>query len=75
MEVTGAKIDRSEFAKAFIQQMNSVLRLKDPTLPDRVTMMLTEEVKSLIAEELDNEVLQHKIYPTYANHFTLEELK
>lgn len=75
MEVTGAQIDRSEFAKAFIQQMNSVLRAKDPTLPDRVTMIVTEEVNSLIAEELDNEVLQHKIYPIYANHFALEELK
>ena len=75
MEVTGAQIDRSEFSKAFIQQMISVLRAKDPTLPDRVTTIVTEEVNSLVAEELDNEVLQHKIYPIYANLFTLEELE
>lgn len=75
MEVTGAQTDRSEFSKAFIQQMISVLRAKDPTLPDRVTTIVTEEVNSLVAEELDNEVLQHKIYPIYANLFTLEELE
>ena len=75
MEVTGAQIDRSEFSKAFIQQMISVLRAKDPTLPDRVTTIVTEEVHALVAKELDDEVLQRKIYPIYANHFTLDELK
>jgi len=75
MEVTGAQIDRSEFSKAFIQQMISVLRAKDPTLPDRITTIVTEEVHALVAKELDDEVLQHKIYPIYANHFTLDELK
>jgi hypothetical protein len=75
IEVTGEQIDRSEFSKAFIQQMLSVLRAKAPTLPDRVTTIVTEEATSQAAEELDNEVLQHKIYPIYANYFTLEELE
>lgn len=75
MEVTGAQINRSEFANAFIQQMLSVLRAKDPTLPHKVTTIVTEEVNSLVAEELDNEVLHLKIYPIYANYFTLGELK
>ncbi len=74
MQITGAEINSDQFADAFTQQMLSVLKANNADVSELASQIVTEEIKVLVEEELQNESLQEQIYPIYARYFTLEEL-
>lgn len=75
MEITGAQANQRDLTHNFAQQLISVLEANGLTMTADVQDMIREEVDIFILEQLDNEVLQQKMYRVYARYFTLEELQ
>ncbi len=73
--VTGAATNSEQYARAFSQQLVSVLRISNPQLPDSAIQIVNEEVGQSVKEAFNEESLQQEIYPIYAKYFTLEELE
>lgn len=72
--VTGAATNSDQYARAFSQQLVSVLRMSNPQLSAAAIEIVNEEVRLSVREAFNEESLQQEIYPIYANYFTLEEL-
>jgi len=75
IDVTRARVNSAAFASAFSQQMLVALRAGNPGLSDRAIAIVQQEVNQVVEEEMQQESLQALIYPVYARHFTLDELK
>ena len=75
MSVTGATSNSDQFAKAFSQQLVSVLRLSNPEISTNTINIVNEEVDRIVNEEFAAESLQRQIYPIYAEYFTLGEIQ
>ncbi len=75
MAVTGAQANQRELADNFTQQMISVLRANEAILTEHAISIIGNEVTAVVKEQLDDEVLQEKMYRIYAQYFTLEELE
>lgn len=75
LEVTGAVANSNQFSQAFSQQMIGMLKATNPGISEQALVIVSEEVQATVEEELARETLQRRIYPIYASHFTLEELK
>lgn len=72
--VTGAATNSEQYARAFSQQLVSVLRMSNPQLSAAAIEIVNEEVGRSVREAFSEESLQQEIYPIYAHYFTLEEL-
>jgi len=75
MQITGAATNAAQFSRLFTGQILSVIRSGNPDIPEKAVMIVNEEVNAMVDRELEKESLQREIYPIYAEHFTLEELK
>lgn len=75
MEITGAQANQKELSRTFAQQLISVLRANGAVLTDEAVAVIRREVETVVAEQLADERLQHKMYRIYARYFTLEELE
>lgn len=75
LQVTGAEANQEQLTSTFTQQLVSVLRASNTTLPPDAVQMITDEVALVVAEQLRSEVLQIKMYRIYARYFTLEEIQ
>lgn len=75
LEITGAGISREEWTRTFTQQLVSVLQANNARLPERAVGYIEEEVDAVVAEQLQQEILQRKMYRIYARYFTLEEIQ
>jgi hypothetical protein len=75
LEVTGAKADQAELSRTFTQQMVSVLQANNAVLSDEALKIIAEEVETVVAEQLHQEILQRKMYSIYARYFTIDEIQ
>ena len=75
IEATGAATNSEQYARAFSQQLISVLKISNPNLSQRAINIVREEVNSTVVAAFQNESLQKEIYPIYAKYFTIEELE
>ncbi|MFT7306794.1 MAG: hypothetical protein ACI9P7_002062, partial [Candidatus Azotimanducaceae bacterium] len=73
--VTGAATNSEQYARAFSQQLVSVLRISNPQLSNTAIQIVNDEVGFSVREAFSEESLQREIYPIYARYFTLEELQ
>lgn len=73
--VTGAATNSEQYARAFSQQLVSVLRISNPQLSNTAIQIVNDEVGVSVREAFSKESLQREIYPIYARYFTLEELQ
>ena len=65
-----------QFSNLFIQQMTMVLKNSNKDIDPRALSIMEEEVKSIINEEIVvNKKLAKMMYPIYAKHFTVDDLK
>ena len=75
MEMTGAQANRVELTRNFSQQLISVLEANHLSMTPELREMIRIEVDEFIQAQLDDEILQAKMYRVYARYFTLEELQ
>lgn len=74
LAITGAGIGREEWTRTFSQQMVSVLKANNIAVNERTERLIASEVDLMVAEQLDQELLQRKMYRIYARYFTLAEI-
>lgn len=74
IRVTGAATNGEQYARAFSQQLVSVLRMSNPELSAKAVEIINDEVGKQVRAAFSSESLQQEIYPIYARYFTLEEL-
>ena len=70
--MTGALDIGLTFSEAMVQQMTDLLRQTDPDIPERVFIILEEEVNAIIREETG--ALYEMLYPIYHKHLTLSDV-
>lgn len=75
LKVTNADANAEEFIAAFTQQMTSLLRARNPNLPQRAYTIVEQAVTETVIQEMAAGTLQAQIYPIYSRHFSLAELR
>lgn len=59
----------------FTRQMIQALKTDYPEIPDTIIQSVEEEVALAVSEEIEKGTLQQTIYPIYAKHFTIDEIR
>jgi len=75
MDVTGASEVGDQFSSMFAEQMIQNMKAANPELPESIAEIVRLEVALVVKEELTRGSLQRRIYPIYARHFTLDEIR
>jgi hypothetical protein len=75
LQITGAGVSREEWTRTFTQQMISVLKANNTDLDSHAETLIREEVDKVVADQMEREVLHHRMYKIYARYFTLQELQ
>lgn len=75
LQITGVEASREEWTRAFTQQLVSLLQANDARLNDEAIAIIEDEVDTIVGEQLEQEVLQKKMYVIYARYFSLEEIQ
>ncbi len=76
LELTGALQVGSQFAEAVNRQMSEALKNLRPDVPERVFVILNEEIDSLMQQEMAPQGgLARQMLAIYDRHFSHEEIK
>ena len=75
MMITGAEANRQQLTHTFTQQLITVLQANGMAVNEPTANIIRDEVDRVVAEQLENQRLQTKMYRLYARYFTLEEIR
>lgn len=75
LEVTGAKHLATAIAGHVSKMIVESSKKNQPNLDPKVLATINEEVLAVFKEEIDKDSFNQLLYPIYAKHFTVQEMK